>query len=397
MTQPKSAKSAETITRLRRWRIESALPFWAEAGPDRVYGGFIEELDFAGRDAARPLKRTRVTCRQIYVFARAAILGWEDGRDLIAHGAEYLATKARLPGGGYARLLTREGAIHDPALDLYDNAFALFAFAAAWRATGDVSYRDLMAETHNVILRRLSHKSGRGFYDADPAPGLRRQNPHMHLTEAAIAAFDATGDTRYAETAGKLLELFRTHLFNPRTGSLTEYFNDDLAPAAGEKGALVEPGHQYEWAWILAAASTLPDINAKRDLDPFIGKLFETSERIGINPKTGAVVNAVRNDGAPIDISSRSWTNTERLKAAVARYERLGADPRPVIEQSGGLLLEQYLAPQPGFPIPPGAWIDSFDENGIPTATAIPASIFYHLFLAIAELERIENSLEATP
>ena len=35
-------------------------------------------------------------------------------------------------------------------------------------------------------------------------------------------------------------------------GFLREFFDADWRPAAGEDGRLVEPGHQFEWAWLLA-------------------------------------------------------------------------------------------------------------------------------------------------
>lgn len=395
MTEQKGGGDAlEIIASLSRWRVDAALPFWTDAGPDRVHGGFVEELDFSGRDAARPLKRTRVACRQIYVFSHALMLGWTQGAPLIAHGADYLTTKARLAEGGYAKLLTRAGEVSDPTLDLYDNAFALFAFAWAFRATNDAAYRDLVAETHDAIVRRLSHPSGRGFQDAVPKPALRRQNPHMHLLEAEIAAFQATGDARHAAAAHELLGLFCNFFFDKETETLTEYFAEDLRPAPTEQGRVVEPGHHFEWAWILAAATALP--GATQDFAAFSERLAACAERLGVDRASGAVVNAVRNDGAPLDRGSRSWPNTERLKAAVALFEQRRVDPRPSITTTGRLLLDRYLRPQPGFPIPPGAWIDSFDEMGRPNAKAVPASIFYHFFLAIAELERISEALKET-
>ena len=63
---------------VRHWMFEQALPFWAEHGVDRMYGGYVEQLTLDGSDAAVDFKRVRVVARQIYVFSHAALLGRAD-------------------------------------------------------------------------------------------------------------------------------------------------------------------------------------------------------------------------------------------------------------------------------------------------------------------------------
>lgn len=100
--------------------------------------------------------------------------------------------------------------------------------------------------------------------------------------------------------------------------------------------------------------------------------------------------DAVRDDGSPLRRSSRTWPNTERIKAWLAVFELTGRDPRGPVGNSLRVLFNRYFSGQT-----PGAWIDQFDENGAPLAQAVPASILYHLFLAFAEVLRLEPKLAA--
>lgn len=63
------------------WLFRQALPLWATVGMDRKFGGVQESLSL---DAVGPsgvdFKRTRVTCRQLYVFSHAEIMGWSNAR-----------------------------------------------------------------------------------------------------------------------------------------------------------------------------------------------------------------------------------------------------------------------------------------------------------------------------
>lgn len=373
---------------LADWARGQALPFWADAGVDKKFGGFIEELNLDGHDAALPHKRTRVSCRQVYVYAHADVLGWYDGKALVAQGLEYLTAKAwQGDDAGFARRLTRDGDILDPTPDLYDHAFALFAFAWGYRATREPAYRDWALRTLAFIQNKMAHKSGEGFWHEKPPTGYRLQNPHMHLLEASLAAFEATEEPTFSETATHLAKLFETRFFQLTTATLAEYFSDDWSLAPDEKGRIVEPGHHLEWAWILDQCQR----QLGQSYHGHIKRLVAFSETHGINSKTGAVKNVVRDDGVPIDTGSRTWPNTERLKAAVTLLRMGQSDQaREMIEKTSRVLLDTYLSPMSGFEIPPGAWIDAFDGEGRPIAKRVPASTFYHLFLAIAEVDQAE-------
>jgi mannose/cellobiose epimerase-like protein (N-acyl-D-glucosamine 2-epimerase family) len=360
----------------------AALPWWAANGVDRVHGGYVEQLTMDGRDAGADFKRTRVTARQIYVFSHGYMLGFDKGLDLARHGIDFLLTKTWAgEDKGFARLLTRKGALLDPTPDLYDHAFVLFALSWFFKASGDSDARDWLHRTLDYAEAHLRHPAA-GFRHELPAKGPRQQNPHMHLTEAMLAAFDATGEQRFSDVAKELVGLFQTRFFDLKSRTLGEYFTDDLKRAAGDQGRVVEPGHQFEWAWILNSCRKTFGL----DLGAEIRAAAGFAETHGVDPATCAVFNQVRDDGTPIDKGSRTWPNCERIKASIALHELDGADPSDVVRSSASLLLDRYLAHTPR-----GTWIDAFDAEGNPLANTIPASTLYHIFLAFAEVLRVSD------
>ncbi len=365
------------------WMFNSALPWWAANGLDRANGGYFEQMTLDGRDAAVPFKRTRVTARQIYVFSHAHVLGFREGAELARHGVDFLVSKTwNGVNQGFARRLTRSGGPLDPTPDLYDTAFVLFAFSWFHRATKDASARDWMHRTLDFIETHMRHPGGEGFAHELPLKGWRQQNPHMHLTEACLAAYETTGETRFGDVAKELVGLFKTRFFDPKSRTLAEYFTDDLQRAPGDAGRMVEPGHQFEWAWILNSYRKLLGGEASVEIRAAAG----FAEGHGVDQASGVTFNQIRNDGAPIDKGSRTWPNAERIKAAIALYELDGVDPAGAIGSSAGVLLDRHLAHAPR-----GTWIDAFDARGKSGVDAIPASTLYHVVLAFAEVLRVSE------
>lgn len=371
------------FSEVRAWTFQDALPFWGAAGVDDV-GGFREDLGLDGKPTTVPFKRVRTICRQIYVFSHAATLGWAPGQALSTLGYEYLVGQAWLGADkGWARRLSRQGEVIDATPDLYDIAFVLFALAWRYRLTRDAEVLGRIRRTLHFVKTKLSAGDLGGYWHQAPPTSPRLQNPHMHLLESLLAIVDAGGGEEFLEAAGEIVTLFQTRFFDGAT--LGEYFTADLRRLPGAAGRSIEPGHQFEWAWILVQYQRL----AGRDVSAEAEALAAFAERC-VDPDTSAVPDEVCDDGAPLRTSSRTWPNTERLKAHLALFELTGRDTRAAIDGSTRLLLDRYLATQPR-----GGWIDQFNADGQPIATAMPASTFYHVFLAFAELLRLEPALSA--
>lgn len=366
---------------VRAWMFDAALPFWAERGVDRVDGGFYEELAPNGAPTACDHKRVRTMCRQTYVFAHAAMLGWRPGAALSEWGYKYLVTQARLGEGAWARRLTRRGAVLDATVDLYDLAFVIYAMAWRYRVSADTEARAHAVETIAFIRDRMRTPVG-GFWHALPVSDQIRQNPHMHLAEACLLAFEGTGDEVFLDTAREVVELFSKRFFGRET--LGERFDLNWKRLDGG----VEPGHQFEWTWILAYYKRLTG----EDVAGLAARSAEFAERHGVDPGTRAVYDALNEDGSVLRGSSRVWTNTERIKAALALYELDGRDPRGALATSTGLIFGRYFGDNL-----PGLWTDQFDTSGKALSTATPASCVYHLFLAFAEMLRLEPRIATLP
>jgi mannose/cellobiose epimerase-like protein (N-acyl-D-glucosamine 2-epimerase family) len=370
---------------ISNWMFEAALPWWGTNGIDRQHGGYVEQVTFDGRDAQIDYKRTRVVGRQVYVFSHASMLGWKPGLELAAHGIDFLTSRIWMgQDKGFARRVSRKGEVIDASQDLYDLAFTLFAFGWHMRASGDRDGLRWAHRTLDVVEAKMRHPTGQGFLHEVPAHGWRQQNPHMHLIEAALVVYQASEDDRFAELAREIVQLFQTRFFDIRSRTLAEFFTNDLQRAPDDAGRTIEPGHQFEWAWILMNCQRLLGI----DLSEEIRALVDFAELRGVERETGLTFNAIRDDGHPIDRGSRAWPNTERLKAHVARWELDGIDPEVALASSSRLLLDRYLATEV-----PGLWIDAFDSDGGALSKTVPASTLYHAFLGFSETLRAGKAL----
>lgn len=369
------------IADIRRWLFNIAVPWWLQHGVDQRDGGYVESFD----EHCRPFeefKRTRVTARQIYVFSHAALLGCPGAAEAADHGWRFLSKHAWLgTQRGWATRLSKRGEVLDATPDLYEHAFVLFALAWRHRATGDDAALAQARRTLDFLDAAMRHPLG-GYRNALPSALPRQQNPHMHLFEAALALVEtAPTDARFRGLADELADLTCTKLIQVRSGLLPELYSDNMTPLPDCSGRIVlEPGHQFEWCWILAQHQRLTG----RNHTTAITRLIEFTEKRGVDPVTGLTYNQVDIDGVIVDAGSRTWPNTERMKAAVASHDVLGRDPWPMLVTSGNLLLERYLNGS-------GRWIDLLDENGAPVSKVTPASTFYHIFLAFAETLRIDG------
>jgi mannose/cellobiose epimerase-like protein (N-acyl-D-glucosamine 2-epimerase family) len=367
--------------RVRSWTVETALPFWAERGVDRVNGGFVECLDLEGIACPQKDRRVRAQARQIYVFAHAYNVGWFDGRELASSGLDYLVDKAWRSGGdpGWAHVLDSQGSVLDPRRDLYDHAFVLLALATLYKANGDQQCLLLIDATLQVLDEHFADQNG-GFSEAIGGGLPRRQNPHMHLFEAFLALYTATGESKFLDRADAIHALFIKHFFVENGTMVREYFSSDWSVWERGAGDIWEPGHHCEWIWLLNTYA----VAKKQAPRPDGTGLFDRVMSLGVIGQTGLLRAQMGADGSQIAMPSRCWMQTEYIKALLARFEAGDPQARGQAESAVATLFERHLDPAY-----PGGWIDHVDENGQAQSLDIPASTLYHLLCCVTEVERV--------
>jgi mannose/cellobiose epimerase-like protein (N-acyl-D-glucosamine 2-epimerase family) len=372
----------DSVARFRDWVITHALPLWGGRGFDSARGSFIERLTFEGAPVTSAPRRAMVQARQIYVFSHAALLGWQpQGRTIALEAAHRLINGYHGADGapGWIFSIHPDGAVCDARRDFYAHSFALYGLAWAYRLEPEPRFLSAALATLRVLDQHFASKSG-GYHSALPADaGRREQNPHMHLFEAMLAWFEATGRELFLARAGELYEMMAGRFFQPETGILAEYFDGAWNPRAEIAGRICEPGHHFEWSWLLRRYAAL----AGREDPPIARALKDFGDRHGFDSE-GFVVDELLDDGRVHKASRRCWPHTESIKAEVASFELGDGDAATRAAQTIRRLLAVFL----GRPVA-GGWVDHVDAHGAPIVDFIPASTLYHVFLAAAEADRV--------
>ena len=362
--------------------VGRTLPFLVEHGWDWARGGLIERLAPDGTDDGTPFRRVMVHARQLYVFST---WGASTGDPALGDHADrifaYMTERFwDHQDGGWIEKVDLDGVAVGHDKDLYAHAFALFGLGAYRHALGRTEAQVWIDRSTEVLERRFSRADG-SFADRmsrrfnDLAADRRSQNPHMHLLEAALS-LDAAGTPGHGELARRLLGLFSRGFHAAAESVVLEHLDQDLVPHPVD-GHRVEPGHHFEWAWLLEWASRSLCEPAHRATGR---PILERGLALGWDRAHGGVYDEVdRRGGAVLAATKRVWPVCELIKA-LAVFP--GVSDEISLVQAADLLLERYLAED-------GRWTERFNADWSPADQTLPSSTAYHISMALTELERV--------
>lgn len=358
------------------WMKQRALPIWATLGVQSE-GIFAEELCYDG-DAVDCDHRVRVQARQLFVFAAAGRLGWRGPwHAIVTNGLNGFRKFCCNDDGSLRALLSSSFSPVSMRASVYDNAFGMFALAHVYKAGIE---QDYCMENANKIFDYLSGKVLPNGAIEEEGNDPFQSNAHMHLLEAALAWEDVSADTRWSLMADRIVDLAKMTFIGPEDGALREFFSAEWKRTSSDYGKRVEPGHQFEWAWLLH------NYAARRN-DP---ELIEIAKRLygvglkGIWPIAGVLADAIDPTGTLIEYRARLWPQTEWLRAALlfarhapdAEKELYIKDAEKALDAMNLYLMEN------------GLWRDQLVGPNVFSATNAKASSFYHIMGAYAELQR---------
>ncbi|EAV43920.1 ManA, mannose-6-phosphate isomerase [Stappia aggregata IAM 12614] len=372
------------------WLRDSALPLWSTAGLDQQTNTTLDVIDPKSLAGLPVPRRARVVNRQIYSFLEGRKLGWTGPAEETATALfDWYTNTFLMPEGHYAACVDIDNKVTDPSFDLYNQSFSLFGFSQI--AANVPACTESATEHADNLLRHLMttyrHPEA-GFQEASPSQVPLCSNPHMHMFEACLAWETVSENAGWADLADEIAELALTRFIDPVSGGLREFFNGDWTPFDGDKGRVMEPGHQFEWAWLLARWG-----QSRKDAGALIAarRLYDIAWTYGIDESRGVAFMALNDDFSVRDPMARLWGQTEWIKAAIA-----------LAEVSTGTERDAYLADIPEAVqalqiyfagVPAGLWRDKLAPDGTFTDEAAPASSLYHIVCAIAELHNFSETL----
>ena len=365
---------------------DKTLPFLSEHGWDMKYGGLFETLDSQGRNGPEDFRRVMVHGRQLFVFSRWSGLTGDKTFERMANNIfAYLTNNFwDLDYEGWYSRVTVDGKPLDLTKDLYAHAFVLFGLVHYAEYIEKMDAEPWIQKTIRVLQERFlrsdgSYKEKMNRCFLDTTVNQRSQNPHMHLLEAALALSKCYEGNQYSSLVKSLLTLFCETFLDKKKLIIREYLNRNFNPNK-EIGHIIEPGHHYEWAWLLNwTAETL----GQPELKDLGARILSQSLEFGWDTEFEGVFDQINaKDVTILKSSKRLWPVLELIKAlCVYPSEQNFIYLRNCLET----VLEHYFKET-------GTWVEHYTQNWQVLSDKMPVSSAYHLGMACLELEKFNDS-----
>ncbi len=297
-------------------------------------GGFFHYFKDDGQVYDARHRHLVSSARFVFNYAMAyREFGESSYLDAVHHGLRYLREIHRdAARGGYAWTL-KDGKPEDETRHAYGVAFVLLAYASA-RQAGVVEAAAWMDEAWALLERRYWDASF-GLYKDEASPdwvfsAYRGQNANMHMCEAMLAAFEASGEARYLERAYTLADHMTRRQAAKAQGLVWEHYDSHWEPdweynRADPKHLFrpwgFQPGHQTEWAKLLL-------ILERHRPEPWMlttaQHLFDTALARAWDPDHGGICYGFAPDGSLCDTDKYFWVHAESLATAALLALRTG-------------------------------------------------------------------------
>ncbi len=383
-TQPNADANVQAWV---RWYWTQFLPAWVARAADASGIGFVDQLDALGHPTRSDRRTVLAQARLLFSFAHLALLSENPAFKRAACIARDALPAFRKAPGGYCRARGKTGGATENPEDAlaasYDQSFVILGLSTWGRLhpSEDVSaelelcWSFIEEQLTDPLTGLLLEHDGLDDPAAEGAP-YRAQNPHMHLYEAALQAFEMTGRDIWLARAGKMRAKGLDYFFDRESGTILEFLAPDLAHLAGRAGLRREIGHQCEWAWLLMREVELggdPGVRETAD------QLLAFADRHGFQSDgamRGAAFDAVSADATWREERFLLWPQTEAIKSCALRAQS------PVFSQQAQslalLMFQRYFRDR-------AAFANQLDENAVPIWADALSRLHYHIVLALTE------------
>jgi cellobiose epimerase len=260
---------------------------WYPQSVDSVYGGFLSTYTFDFKPTGPQDKFIVTQARHTWTTAKAAEL-YPDKKYYISaskNGFHFLRDVMwDKEYGGFYSLVSRQGTVKNNSRgpkEAYGNAFAIFALAAYYKASGDTGALSLAKKSFWWLEKHSHDPVYKGYFqhlnrdgtmitrDASTPSnsdiGYKDQNSSIHLLEAFTELYGVWPDAQGKERLQEMLYLIRDKITTTR-GNLTLFFKPDWTPVSFRDSSEtvilqhkyldhVSFGHDIETAYLMIEAS----------------------------------------------------------------------------------------------------------------------------------------------
>ncbi|WP_115527507.1 AGE family epimerase/isomerase [Xanthomonas arboricola] len=316
-----------------RQHIADTMAFYHPRAIDPA-GGFFQYFKDDGSIYDAGHRHLVSSTRFVFNYAMAyREFGNAEYLQAVRHGLEYLRNVHRNAATGGDAWTLRDGVVEDDMNHCYGVAFVLLAYSCGLKA-GIAEAREWMDETWQ-LLEKYFWEAEFGLYrdEADAQFNFTRyrgQNANMHMCEAMIAAYEASGEQRYLDRALQLADTMTRRQAAKADGLVWEHYdpqwNIDWDYNRDNPKHLFrpwgfQPGHQTEWAKLLM----LLDRYAPTDwLLPTAQHLFDVAVDRSWDAQRGGLYYGFAPDGQVCDDDKYFWVQAESLAAAALLAQRSG-------------------------------------------------------------------------
>lgn len=324
----------------------------------------------------------------VHCFSIGHLLGRPGCGDIVDHGMTYLWNNHRDgEHGGYFWQVNDAGPV-DATKQGYGHAFVLLAASSA-KTVGHPLADQMLADITEVLETRFweeKHGAIAEEFNRDwsPIDNYRGQNSNMHLTEALMAAYEATGDSNYLTKAERIADL----VIRRRAGELDfrvpEHFDENWTLDKAYRGNEMfrpsgsTPGHWLEWARLILQLWVLGE--RQHDWMPVAAKsLFVQSMALGWDREKGGFFYTLDWNDNPDKRAKLWWPMCEAAGAAHFLNENLPADAfyEDSYRRIWSTIANNFIDHENG------GWHEELTEDLVPAHTLFPGKgDIYHALQA---------------
>ncbi len=355
---------------IRRELTEHILPFWMSLKDDEN-GGYIGWVDYDLTRHPEAEKGCILNSRILWFFSEAYMLLHDEA--LRAHMEQAYQMLLRMTdetNGGVYWALNADGSVADGTKHTYNQAFAIYALSAYFRATGNRDALNRARALFQLIEEKCRDAGGYlEAFTADWQPesneklsengvmASRTMNTLLHVLEGYTGLYEAWPDDQVRRRLYFILDILETHIWNPVKRRQEVFFDHEYRSLID----LYSFGHDIETSWL--ADHTL-DVLEDEGLTARIRPILQAMARHAMEAAFTDHGFANECEKGVVNQNRIWWVQAEAVMGFMNMWHRYGDEAfRQAALKQWAFIRDKLIDPRPG-----SEWFWYLHEDGTPGA-----------------------------